>query len=248
MKYFPNIKIQELNQRNIEDYIQSKIRNVSLHCARKHLINIKAMLNRAVTLGFINNNPANNIKRIKPPEKLPKFFDKKEFEKLITVIDNQNIKDIVLFAVNTGLRQMEILSLRKNQFYESEKLIILDNHSHITKSKKIRAIPLNNISFEIIQRRVNTSDNENIFTLDGETIKQDFIIHKFKKYIISAGLNPKLNFHSLRHTFASWLIQRNISIYSVSKLLGHSDVKTTQIYSHLTQDKLMESVKSLELF
>lgn len=76
-------------------------------------------------------------------------------------------------------------------------------------------------------------------------IKQDWIVHNFKKYVLKANINPKLHFHSLRHTFASWLVQAGVSIYKVSKLLGHSDVKTTEIYSHLRIEDLRNSVEKL---
>ncbi len=59
------------------------------------------------------------------------------------------------------------------------------------------------------------------------------------------SLNSKLNLHSLRHTFASWLVQRGVSIYEVSKLLGHSDIIVTEIYSHLRAEDLRESVNLL---
>jgi site-specific recombinase XerD len=89
------------------------------------------------------------------------------------------------------------------------------------------------------------SDTEIIFTYHYQPIKQDFISKKFKKYVIKAGLNPKLNFYSLRHTFPSWLVQRGVSIYEVSKLLGHSDIKVTEIYSHLRVEDLRNSVNLL---
>jgi site-specific recombinase XerD len=60
-------------------------------------------------------------------------------------------------------------------------------------------------------------------------MNQQFISHKIKKIIKRTGINPKLNFHSLRHTFASWLVQAGVTIYEVSKLLGHSDIRVTEI-------------------
>ena len=75
---------------------------------------------------------------------------------------------------------------------------------------------------------------------------QDFLSHKFAGYVENAGINLKLNFHSLRHTFASWLVQRGVSIYEVSKLLGHSEIKTTQIYAHLRSENLSNAVELLD--
>lgn len=63
--------------------------------------------------------------------------------------------------------------------------------------------------------------------------------------MIAAGLNPKLTFHSIRHSFASWLIMKNVPIYHVSKLLTHSDLRVTQIYAHLQPDNLRSAIEKL---
>ncbi len=245
-EYFGNILLTEFTQRSIEEFIQMKIRKVSLHTGRRHLINIKAMFNKAVAYGFLESNPAKNIKRIKPPERLPLFFSKEEFDSLLKVIDNQDWKDLVEFAVNTGLRQMEILNLHRRQFNKRDRLIILDNHYHTTKSRKIRNMPLNSRAYEIVSSRVTNAEGDLIFTLDGERILQDNLQDKFRKYVEAAELNTKLTFHCLRHTFASWLVQKGVSIYEVSKLLGHADIKTTQIYAHLRSDDLRNAVERLD--
>jgi integrase len=245
-EYFGNILLTEFTQRSIEEFIQMKIRKVSLHTGRRHLINIKAMFSKAVAYGYLENNPAKNIKRIKLPERLPLFFTREEFDSLLKVIDNQDWKDIVEFAVNTGLRQMEILNLHKRQFNKQDQLIILDNHYHTTKSRKIRNMPLNNRALEIVSSRVANAKGDLIFTLNGERILQDNLQDKFRKYVEAAKLNPKLTFHCLRHTFASWLVQKGVSIYEVSKLLGHADIKTTQIYAHLRSDDLRNAVERLD--
>lgn len=245
LKYFGNIPLSELTKIKIEEYIQFKIRNVSLYCARKDLINIKASLNWGLQNNYLLENPSKNIKRIKTPERLPKFFSKVEFQKLIDIIDKSDLRDLVIFAVNTGLRQSELLNLRFKQISFKDKLVILDNQEHITKSKKVRTIPLNETALNIIVHRYAGDLNSIVFTLEGDSIKQDFIVHKFKKYIRAADINPKLNFHSLRHTFASWLVQKGVSIFKVSKLLGHADVTTTQIYAHLNNEDLIGSVDLL---
>ena len=184
-KYFGNILLTEFTQRSIEEFIQMKIRKRSLHTGRRHLIN-KAMFNKAVAYGFLEINPAKNIKRINPPKRLPLFFTREEFDSLLKVIDNQDWKDLVEFAINTGLRQLEILNLHKKQFNQQDRLIILENHYHTTKSRKIRNMPLNNKAIEIVNRRVKTEQSELIFTLSGERILQDNLQDKFRKYIEAA--------------------------------------------------------------
>lgn len=244
LKFFGDIPLSELSRKKIEEFIQHQIRNSSVYSGRKDLINIKASLNWAVQNNYLLENPSKQIKRIKPPERLPLYYTREDFHKLLTVIDKEDIKDLVLFAVNTGLRQAELINLQFRQVNNNNRTIILDNQNHITKSKRIRSVPLNDTAFKIIQKR-NNSKLDNVFTLGEHNIKQDWLVHNFKKYVLTAGLNSKLNFHSLRHTFASWLVQKGVSIYYISKLLGHSEVKTTEIYAHLASNDLKKAVDKL---
>jgi len=69
----------------------------------------------------------------------------------------------------------------------------------------------------------------------------------FKKYIRSVGYDEKFTMHHLRHTFASHLVQRGCSIYKVSQLLGHLDIKTTEVYAHLAPEKLHSDLGLLNL-
>jgi site-specific recombinase XerD len=107
-------------------------------------------------------------------------------------------------------------------------------------------IPLNQTAVGILSKRKNLSNSNLVFTINGCRIQQDYIIHHFKKYIRKAGLRDELHFHSLRHTFATRLVQKGVSIYKVSKLLGHADVKTTQIYASLMLYDLQNTVTLLD--
>ena len=86
-----------------------------------------------------------------------------------------------------------------------------------------------------------------IFFINSNGIKfnEDFISKQFKKIIRKANLNDDIHFHTLRHSFASILVQRGVSLYVVKELLGHEDIKTTQVYSHLTQVSLSNAVNLL---
>ena len=245
-KYFGSVALLSLDESKIQEFIQYKIKTVSKYQARKDLINLSSAFNKAVTEKYLVKNPCVGIKRIKIPEKQPKFFTEDELEKLLSVTENQDIKDLTIFAVNTGLRQMELLTLQWDQINFRDKLVTLDNRNHLTKSKRIRTIPLNNNSMQIIIEREVNKKSEFVFTYLNAKLTQDQVSKVFKKYVRKADINPHLNFHSLRHTFASWLVQKGVSIYHVSKLLGHADIKTTEIYAHLRAEDLRASVELLE--
>jgi len=239
-----NFYLSEITPKLLSEYVRKRGQK-SIYVHSKCLRYLKAIFNWAVQQQYLTENPCKNIKPIKIPEKQPLFLSKSDFQSLLNATDNKDLKDIVIFAVNTGLRKGEIISLQWSQINFQGRYVILDNENHTTKSKKVRTIPLNMTAFEVLNKRKNLN-HKFVFSLNGDAINPDFVCKQFKKCVIKAGLNSKLKFHSTRHTFASWLVQRGVSIYEVSKLLGHSDIKTTEIYSHLRADDLIDSVRRLD--
>ncbi len=236
-RYFGNPNIDTFTTKQIIEYIQQRIETSSIYQARKDLINLKSAFNFAQSNEYISANPCDGIRGISIPEKQPLYFSSSEFNQFINFIDNQDYKDLILLAVNTGLRQMELLTLTKEQIDLTKGIITLDNRTHITKSSKIRVIPLNRIATEVLNRRI---DLDSVFIFS-----QNQTVKLFRKYRKKSNIRPELTFHSLRHTFASWLLQKGVPILNVSKLLGHSDVKTTQIYAHVSNNELRSSVDVL---
>src|SRR5690606_34172057 len=104
---------------------------------------LSSAFNKAVRDNYLLSNPCKGIRRFKLPEKQPLFYSQEDFEKLLNSIDDEDLKDLTIFAVNTGLRQMEMISLEWRQVDFNEKIVLLDNRTHLTKAKKIRTIPLN---------------------------------------------------------------------------------------------------------
>ncbi|NMB82414.1 MAG: site-specific integrase [Ignavibacteria bacterium] len=243
-EYFGNPQLSEITSKRLNEYFTMRMKK-SVYPARKDLINISSAFTYAVKQGYLLENPCQSFKRFKIPEKQPLFFSELQFELLLKVIDEKDIRDLVEFAVQTGLRQMELITLEWSQINFKDRILILDNRNNLTKSKKIRTVPLSLRAMQILSERELTKKNEAVFTLYGQRITQKFISKRFKQYVIESGINPKLNFHSLRHTFASWLVQRGVSIYEVSKLLGHSNISVTEIYSHLRAEDLRTAINAL---
>ena len=113
-----------------------------------------------------------------------------------------------------------------------------------TKSKKERVIPMNHVVFDILSKIERKCTY--VFSKSQFRFKPDYVSKQFKKCIKATNLNQKIHFHSLRHSFASNLVQKGADIYVVQKLLGHSSISTTQIYSHLNQNNLERAIKLLD--
>ena len=96
---------------------------------------------------------ARKLKKLRVPQKLPLYYSHTDFEKLLNAINNEDIRDIVIFAVNTGMRQMELIRLQWDQISFEKNIVILDNQNHITKGKKVRTIPLNATCIKCIRKK-----------------------------------------------------------------------------------------------
>jgi len=244
-KHFSNIPISELSEIKLMDYYRKRSKVVSSFVIRREQIYFQSICKWAMKRNYLKENLLQGIKKPKLPEKQPLFFSEAEFQILLNATTDKDLKDLFIIAVNTGLREMELLTLTWNQISFKDKIILLDNQTHITKSKKASSVPLNLKCLQVLTERELNKKSEFVFAYEGEPIKQQFISHKFKKIVRSARLNDSFSFHTLRHTFASWLVQRGCEIQRVQQLLRHADLKTSLIYAHLRNNDLSTSVNLL---
>ncbi len=245
-KIVGNIPLSLLRNAKVQNYFEHRLKKVSAYAVRRDIANLSSAFNWAISKDYINENPVKGIRKPKLPERLPHFFTEEQFDKLISVVDDNDLRDLFNFALLTGLRQSDLISLQWSQINFKDNTVILDNRNSLTKSRKVHSIPLNISALQILtERELKKKDDYLVFTYKDQIIRQDFISKKFKKYVKKAKLDSKLTFHSLRHTFASYLIQRGASLYQVSKLMTHSDLRVTQIYSHLRSEDLRNTINLL---
>jgi integrase len=245
MEFTGNIPASELSKKTIQEFVEIRLRTVSNYTVRRDLADLSSAFNWAISKNYLFENPCRGIKKPKLVEKLPLFFTQAEFNTLLESIKDNDLKDLIHFAVLTGIRQNDLITLRWNQINFKNRTLTFDNRLSQTKSRKIHTLPLNLKALQILTGRELKRKSDFVFTCNQEPIKQCFISHKFKKLVIEAKLNPLLTFHSLRHSFGSWLVQKGVPIYQVSKLMTHSDLRVTQIYTHLSEQNLKEAVELL---
>jgi site-specific recombinase XerD len=113
-----------------------------------------------------------------------------------------------------------------------------------TKSKKERVIPISNVVYDLLSRMDKKCNY--IFSKNLVKLNDDLVSKSFKNCVKeNPTLNQKIHFHTLRHSFASNLAQRGVNLYVIQKLLGHSSITTTQIYSHLRTEDLVQAINEL---
>lgn len=240
-------RLSEYSVRDIETYKAERLETCSPVTFNIAFRTLKAAFNQAVRWELIQENPFSKLKQVRVPEKLPVHFTREEFERFIAAVREPILKDLFIFGALTGMRQGEILNLQWSNIDFDQRLIQVTNQDgFLTKTGRSRMIPMNDDVFELLKKLKIQSDGcMNVFNREGEKLSQSYVEHKFKYYVRSAGLKEELKFHSLRHTFATWLVQNGASIYEVQKLLGHSDIKTTQIYAHLMASELHSTVNRI---
>ena len=250
-----NLPIRDISSQHIDKLKSELIQKVNLNLepilspvtVNERLSKLKAVFNTALRWNLITTNPVRGIQCVSVPEKTPSFFSREDFQKLISFIKEGWLREVVIFAVLTGMRRGEITNLRWQDVDLSRKLLTIQSSPTFkTKSGKRRTIPLNDTAFYILSARHGKDTSAFVFSLNGEKISEGWLTHAFKKAVYDAHLkDDRLHLHSLRHTFASWLVQDGVSIYAVKELLGHSDVKTTQVYSHLQPEQMHGTVNKI---
>ena len=200
-----------------------------------------------MTDGHIENNPAEDLDSPQKGFYLPKFLNQTEIE---TLLDSPDVSS------ETGLRDRAILELMyacglrvSEAVNVTMKDVDLDSGILTTtgKGSKTRRVPVGSSAVEwlksylALRRKKENIEIENLFVTPlGRPINRQIIYSFIKEYAEKCGL-PDVSPHTLRHSFATHLIQNRADIRSVQQMLGHADISTTQIYTHMTDAHLRKS-------
>jgi site-specific recombinase XerD len=247
--YIGDIDISTMTRQSVQKFISSvysraKRASTLYHCT------LKAAFNRAVEWEYIMENPFKYVKLPRTIKKIPLFINEKELNQIIKETENPDLKDLFSLAFYSGLRLSEILNLKWEHVNFHEKMLYVRNQNEFTlKGEKDRVVPVSSKLQEILWRRykdITNKERRYIFEKClGVRYNADYVSKKFKKSIVTAKLNTDIHFHTLRHSFASNLVQRGASLYIVKELMGHSDISTTQVYSHLNTESLISAISLL---
>jgi integrase len=245
-----NRLLAEYTVNDIENYKQKRLETISPITLNIELRSLKSTFNSAVKWELLKENPFRKVSLLKTPQKPPIYLTKEDFKKLMGAVKEPLLRDAFLFAVLTGFRKGEIINVRWSGVDFQKRQITIENSDNgfMTKSGKERVVPMNEALVEMLTRReAERSGCEYVFHRKGYRLNELYLTHRFKKYVVDLNLNPKLKFHSLRHSAATYWVESGVSLYVVQTLLGHSSPSTTQIYAHLAPNALLESVNRVSL-
>lgn len=210
-----------------------------------HQTGFTTMLNYAVRKGIIKANPFYEIDKrdtIKKTKSVRDYLTVEELNALSTAkTDSQNTKQCFMFSSFTGLRHSDISKLTWGDIRrtDSGEAIYLPM---MQKTKKFIVIPLNAKAKEWLPKRGEAKDSDLVFKVPVISNVDRALKHMAK----NAGINKNISYHTSRHTFATMLLTAGADIYTVSKLLGHTNVKTTQIYGDIVMTKRADAVSRVD--
>lgn len=256
----PNVTLCSLSLSWCEKFVNAlKASTMKTTSQKTYYVVLSSSLNDAVRCGLMPTNP---FKRLSPYEKIKVIPPVREFltiDEVKTLINAPCKKEIVkqafLFSCFTGLRISDIRNLHWRNFENYDKLRII-----MKKTKQYVEIPLNeNAKKWIPQKNLVNSEMfnnpwlfRNTERIDKKLMfpglpKHGTIESDLTKWIASTGIKKHITFHMRRHTFATMLITKGVDLYSVCKLLGHKDIRTTQIYAKLVDKKKVDAVNLLDV-
>jgi len=219
--------------------------------ARK-LATLRSFYKFLVKRNQLTSNPVVAVRTPKRDKKLPRFLDYEEIKKLLDTpsLDNwlgARDKAIMETLYSTGIRVSELVALNKDD------IDFLGEVVHVRgKGKKERIAPIGSSALQVIQhymeyRNKRAQNNVNFdskvlfVNKHGRRLSTRSVSRKMDKYLKMAGLDPAISPHTLRHSFATHMLNNGADLRSVQELLGHQSLSTTQVYTHLTTAKLKDA-------
>jgi integrase len=244
-----NLKFYQLDEKFCEDFkaflLSSKAYNnkgiISQNSAVTYFTKFKAALKQAFKDKKIPTNIAADVAPIQLLETQRNYLTLDELNSLVkTPCTNPILKKAALFSALTGMRASDIKNLTWSEIKCIEGTCVI--HFTQQKTKGVEVLPIPEQAFELLGEPGEPSDK----------VFQGFVLNSYHnrhlfRWLGSAGITKDITFHCFRHTYATLQLSEGTSIYTVSKMLGHRNIKTTQIYSHLVDKLKQEATNRIKL-
>jgi integrase/recombinase XerD len=248
------LSTEHVQRGDIVDFLATLYRKgLDSRSVARHLVTIRNFFRFAMLEGYVQEDPAATIESPKFRRNLPEYLNVDEVNQLLRQPDLNSvagIRDRAMIEVmySCGLRVSELCRLRVSDLQQSEGWLRC-----IGKGNKERLVPVGRQALEAVQRYLRDARPN----LLGEATSTVLFINRagreltrvgywkrLRDYGRQAGLRKTLNPHMLRHSFATHLLDRGADLRSVQLMLGHADIATTQIYTHVAEERLKQVYKA----
>lgn len=256
-QFFSFLNAQQAEKEKIEVYITELHKKYKQKTVKRKIASLKAFFNYLEEEELILENPFRKIKtKFKEEVVLPRIIPKKEIEQLLSYMYSQHVNDrekklwlrdvaVIEVCFATGARVYEISNIRADSIDLNTGLI-----RFMGKGKKERYIQIGEEDILKLLREYFKNNRKEIessgyFFVNrrGQRFTEQSIRLMLKKYTRQAGIKRNITPHMFRHSFATYLIEEGVDVSCVQQILGHSSIKTTQIYIHVAAQKQAEILK-----
>lgn len=247
-----NTPIKDITHTLLEE-IKNNLRKAgrSEKTIREVFLTLGVVINYAIKIElYAGSNPVSKIKLPRRDNKRVRFLNKAEAELLLSELEKRSPQwhDIALVSLYAGLRASEIFKLQWNYLYfDTDRIFVKDR-----KNFNNGMMPMHPKLKEMFLRRQERASEGYVFQSTNGTQIQE-VSDTYTRVVNSLGFNKGLDdprqkvvFHTLRHTYASWLVMNGVDLYTVQRMMGHKDIAMTQRYAHLAPDVLDRAVNVLK--
>lgn len=242
LKRYAHLRVDAISTLDLQK-LHSDLQKTPVQANRTMAL-LSKMFNLAIQWGWRSDNPVIGVGKYKEHGRR-RWLDDEESQRLFTTLDtyrNQNVANAIRLLILTGARKTELLSATWDQF-DLEKGV-WTKQSHSTKQREMEHVPVSSLVLEILKQMKEQADSPFLFPgkVPGKPLKDP---KRAWNTIRKQAGSPDVHVHDLRHTFASHLVSSGLSLSIVGKLLGHTQVSTTQRYAHLADAPLREATELL---
>lgn len=242
---------EDINSDEIQDFIYEEAKYKSSHSMARRISGLKSFFNYLCFENLRKDDPTVLIETPKLGRKLPEVLSIREIEKLLSVINtsekqgNRNIA-IIETLYGSGLRVSELVNLTISNLFFKENLIKV-----IGKGNKQRLVPMGDYAKKYIEiylkrhrimKKINPLHSDILFlNRNGKQLTRSMIFTLVKEYGKQAQIPKKISPHTLRHSFATHLLENGADLRTIQVMMGHESITTTEIYAHM-DTKYLKSV------
>jgi integrase/recombinase XerD len=230
-------------------FVYLRKKNLEINSISRNLVAVKMLYRFLLIEGFIKEDITGLIEFPRMSKKLPHVLSLREINLLLDKANfksNLGLRDqtILELLYATGLRVSELIYLKIDDINMENRML-----KCLGKGSKERIIPFGSKAYQSlrlyldkVRQKLVKNPNEDILFLNsrGERLSRQGIFYLVKKYVRKAGIEKKVTPHTLRHTLATHLLENGADLRSVQEMLGHSDISTTQIYTHVSRKWVSE--------
>jgi integrase len=242
---FGEFRLNQITRQHIQTF-HTRMSDEGLAAATSnhYLKLLKHSLNLAIDWAMLDTNPASRIPLFHEDNQVENLLSDEQLERLLSVLksdENRMVCLIAMFLLSTGVRLNEALQAKWSQVDQKNRVWRIPAAN--SKSKRTRAVPLNDSALEVLTQLTTKDRYENLFVNFQTQLPYTTISKVWGRLRTKADL-PHLRIHDLRHQFASFLVNSGQTLFMVQQILGHSSPSVTQRYAHLSTKSLQEAANS----